>query len=101
MTQNKTNCCNIIKLIDHSEKGFFLFYSKQKNQSHHFLKINILCCTNTLNIQLCFFAMSTATTAPLDIRFFPVASLPHYNELMLYLQSAGRVIRCFVDKVLL
>lgn len=35
------------------------------------------------------------------MRFFPVVGLPHYNELVLYLQSAGHVIRCFVDKVLL
>lgn len=44
--------------------------------------------------------MSTAAVAPVDMRFLPVVGLSHYNEPVLYLQSAGHVIRCSVDKVL-
>lgn len=44
--------------------------------------------------------MSTATVAPEDMRFLPVLALSHYNVPVLYLQSAGHVIRCSVDKAL-
>lgn len=44
--------------------------------------------------------MSTATIAPVDVRLFPVLALAHYNVPVLYLQSAGHVIRCSVDKAL-
>lgn len=56
MTQNKTNCCHVIKIIynilmNTLETSSFLFQTGKNNLVVG--KIKILCCTNIYNIQLC------------------------------------------------
>lgn len=41
----------------------------------------------------------TVRTATIDMKFLPVVGLSHYNDNVLYLQSAAHVIRCSVDEV--